>query len=56
MLWALISRSYRETVEIYFDRAQAASRGRARDVPEWVGELDVIALRWIEGPCSVCLN
>lgn len=47
LVWALVSRRCRETVDLYLDRAEAISDLAAAlaDVPEWIDELAVVPIR-----------
>lgn len=56
LIWALVSRSCRETVELYLDHGEAIADLRAAlaDVPEWVDELAVVSVR-LDG-ADPCLN
>lgn len=58
LIWALISHSCRETVELYLDPVAAAADLRAAlaDVPEWADDLEVIPLRWLVEPEVASLN
>jgi hypothetical protein len=58
VIWALVSRSCRETVDLYFDAGTAIADLEAAiaDVPEGVDDLEVVPLRWLERPELACLN
>jgi hypothetical protein len=51
LIWALVSLSCRETVELYLDYADAVA-----DVPDWIDELAVVSIELDDAGSGVCLN